>query len=81
MANPARKKPRNARRARPARPLFPNLAQVLPSGCRQSPAWKHFRNAQVEFLTGMQVLGHDCLEWMKLSEQRGRELRRIPVEE
>ena len=74
MANPGRKKPRNVRRGRPARPLFPDLAQVLPSRCCQSLAWKHFRNAQVEFLSGVQVLGHDCLEWMKLSERPGREV-------
>ena len=81
MANPPRKSPRNAPQARPTAPRFADLRRVLPVGCCQSAAWKHFRSAQVEFLTGMQVLVHDSLEWMKLSKERDRELRRIPVQE
>jgi hypothetical protein len=54
---------------------------MLPRGWRRSPAWKHFRTAQVEFLTGMQVLLNDCLERMKLPEEEENELRRIPVQE
>ncbi len=74
-------------RRRPARTskepglLFPNLRLLLPRMNFRSPAWGHFRIAQVEFITGMQQLLHDCLEEMKLRERPSRELRRIQVEE
>lgn len=74
-------------RRRPARAyrepgvLFPNLRQLLPRVTFRSPAWRHFRTAQVEFLTGMQQLLHDCLEEMKLRERPSRDLKRIQVEE
>ena len=61
--------------------LFPNLRRILPGMRFRSPAWRHFRTAQVEFLTGMQQLLHDCLEEMKLTERPSRDLRRIEVQE
>ncbi len=81
MANPPkqeRKKPGGPRRRAEA-PL-PSLAQLLPRQWRRSPAWKHFQTAQVEFLTGMQVLLHDLLEHLKVRDEEERELRRIAVE-
>ena len=81
--NQRRRQPGNGRRERPAAaaPVFPDFTRLLPRQWRRSPAWKHFRAAQVEFLTGMQVLLNDCLERMKISEESQRELRRIEVEE
>jgi len=82
MANPPRRKPNNGRRGRNAQPpLFPDLTRMLPRAWRRSPAWKHFRTAQVEFLKGMQMLLNDCLERMKLPEEEENELRRIPVQQ
>lgn len=82
MANPQRRKPNNGRRERGTQPpLFPDFTRLLPRAWRRSPAWKHFRAAQVEFLTGMQMLLNDCLERMKIPEEQEQELRRIPVQE
>ena len=77
-----RKQRSNGRKERAAPPpLFPDLTRLLPREWRRSPAFQHFRTAQVEFLTGMQVLLNDCLERMKIPEERDRELRRIQVQE
>ena len=65
---------------RPAPPLLPDLTRLLPADWRRSEAWKHFQAAQVEFLTGMQLLLNDCLERLKLPEESERELRRITVQ-
>lgn len=59
---------------------MPDLVQLLPREWRRSPAWKHFRTAQVEFLTGLQILMNDCLERMKIGEETERDIRRIQVE-
>ena len=80
MATPRpRRRPIRGRRE-PAS-VFPNLRRILPRMNFRSPAWRHFRNAEVEFLTGMQKLLHDCLEQMKLTEQPARDLRRIEFQE
>ncbi len=76
-----RKPPNNGRRGRPVPPpLALDLTRMLPREWRRSPAWKHFRTAQVEFLTGMQMLMNDWLERLKMPEEGQRELRRIQVE-
>lgn len=79
MANRQKRPPSNRRKERRPPPVFPDLLQLLPREWRRSPAFQHFRTAQVEFLTGLQLLVHDCLERMKISEERERELRRIEV--
>ncbi len=63
-----------------AMPSMPDLTLLLPPTWRRSEAWQHFRNAQVEFLTGMQVLVNDVLERMKLPDEQHRQIRRIEVE-
>lgn len=80
MTSP-RPRRRPARERKQAVLLFPNLRRILPRMRFRSPAWKHFRTAEVEFLTGMQHLLHDCLEEMKMTEQPGRDLRRIEVQD
>lgn len=79
MANRRERKPSNGRKGRPAPPVLPDWTRLVPREWRRSPAWEHFRNAQVEFLTGMQVLLSDCLERMKMPDEKERELRRIEV--
>jgi len=73
------KKP--ARRKRPAMAVLPNLQALVPPEWRRSPAWKHFRSAQVEFLSGVQILLHAALDRVKSRREEERTLQRIEVEE
>jgi hypothetical protein len=53
----------------------------VPREWRHSPAWKHFRSAQVEFLSGVQILLKEALDRVKSRREQERTLQRIEVEE
>ncbi len=72
------KKP--ARRPRLVEMAFPNLQALVPPEWRRSPAWKHFRSAQVEFLSGVQILLKEILDRVKSRRDQERQLQRIEVE-
>ncbi len=76
----ARPRPRR-RSSRGRRKTGTALQRMLPQIPRGSSAWRHFRIAQAEFLTGMQQLLHDSLEEVELRVRPARELRRIDVQE
>jgi hypothetical protein len=71
---------RPARRERPAAEVLPNLRALVPREWRHSPAWKHFRSAQVEFLSGVQILLKEALDRVKSRREQERTLQRIEVE-
>lgn len=69
-----------ARKHRAAEIAFPNLQTLVPPEWRRSPAWRHLRSAQVEFLTGMQILLKEVLDRVKSRRDQERQLQRIEVE-
>ena len=77
---PAKRSNNGPDREQPQLPPLPDLSLLLPPTWRRSEAWQHFRNSQVEFLTGMQVLLNDVLERLKLPDEQHRQIRRIEVE-
>ena len=74
----SKKRASKRRRATPA--AFPNLETLLPPEWRRSPAWKHFRAARLEFLSGVQILLKDAVERLRSEREQDRELQRIEVE-